>query len=289
MSMQRYVDDKPDLEPKVRLTKLLQALSPACAPGSPWPDAKAGDYLLAFEDGSERLVPRVPGVTFLPVVGVEKAVEWTPERGSRSAPVAHHDFVPLDAEWIDIGGRKACIRSSNGNRIEKTVFVHMLVDSFRTTIALASTSYSIGQTFCRDADRVRVTIDNEVVRVCGAFWLMTSELERNSRGQTWFAPRFSKLGILGQEKGPTIEQVKAARDLRFEFKIEEDARKAERATLAKVTPTLTLTRGAISITSGLPAPQTRSWADPKPVEIDPKSAAQRPKTIDPDLDDSIPF
>jgi hypothetical protein len=281
MTIERYRDDKPDLSPRVRLSKLLQALSPAVAPGSPWPDAKAGDFLMAFDDDSEQLFPRIPGVTFLPVVSIEKAVEWTPERGSRSAPVEHHDFVPADAEWIDVGGRKACIRSSNGNRIEKTVFVHMLVGGFKTTFSLSSTAYNIGQSFSRDADKVRVTIDDEVVRVCGALWRMTSELERNQRSQTWFAPRFEKLGVLGQPTGPTLEQVRVARDLRFEFKLEEEKRKAERAALSTVKPTPALTRGTMSITTGIGlSVGSRSWAAPK----EPEPPA---KTIDPKLNDDL--
>jgi hypothetical protein len=60
MSMQRYVDDQPDVAPKMRLARLLQALSPACQPGSGWPDARPGDFLTAYEDGSEKLFSRIP-------------------------------------------------------------------------------------------------------------------------------------------------------------------------------------------------------------------------------------
>jgi hypothetical protein len=282
----RYVDDTPDLDPRVHLSKLLQALSPACQPGSDWPDAKPGDFLLSFEDGTEQLFARGPGVKFQPIASTEKAVEWLPERGSRSAPVEHHDFVPLDAQWIDIGGRKQCLRP-NGNRIERTVFVHMMVEGFKTSIALSSTAYDIGRTFSSAADKVRVTIDNEILRVCGALWLMTSELERNNRAQTWFAPRFSKLGVLGEANGPTIEQVKAARDLRFEVKAEENARKAERAALSKVTPTPMLGRaaGSTSFSTGN-VERPRSWADSKGPEIvDPKPVEKAAHPID----DDIPF
>ena len=156
------------------------------APGSNWPDAKAGDILINYED-SEKLFPRVPGVTFQPIASVEYAVEWLPERGSRSAPVAHHDFVPAGRRMdCRRDGRKACIGRPNGNRIEKTVFLHMLVDGFKTTFAFKSTAYNIGKSFSSDADKVRVAIDDETVRVCGALWRMISEFERNDRGQTWF-------------------------------------------------------------------------------------------------------
>jgi hypothetical protein len=281
----RYVDEKSDLDARVmRPSTILQALSPALAPDSDWPDAKAGDFLLSYEDGSEELVPRVPGVTLQPIAFVQKAMEWPAERGSKSAPIAAHDFVPLDAEWIDVGGRKACLRPG-GTRIEKTIFAHALVKGFKTTFAFKSTAYDVGDRFGRDADKTRVEVDGEVVRVCGALYQLTSELERNPRGQTWYGPRYTKLGVLGQEGGPTIEQVRAARDLRFEFKAEEEARKKERAALSALKPTPALPRGSISITSGIE--RSRSWADPRgPAEIaDPKPMTRAPAPID----DDIPF
>jgi hypothetical protein len=275
MTPERYRDDKPDLDQRLRLSVILQALSPQLAPGSNWPDAKAGDILINYED-SEELFPRVPGVTIQPVVSVEKAVEWLPERGSKSAPVAHHDFVPLDAEWlVGADGRKAC-RRPNGNRIEKTVYLHMLVGGFKTTFAFKSTAYNAGKSFSSASDKVRVTIDNEVVRVVGALWQMTSEVERNDRGQTWFGPRFEKLGVLGQPNGPTLEQVRVARDLRFEFKTEEEKRKAVLS--APPSPTPALTRGTTTFTTGIERP--RSWADPQ-------LATQPKPPVDPKLNDSI--
>ena len=280
---QKFVDDQSDLEQRLRLSTILQALSPAVAQGSDYPEARPGDFLLSFEDGSEKLVPRAQGVVFVPVASVEYAVEWPPDRGTRSAPIEHHDVVPLDAQWVEgSDGRKAC-RRPNGNRVEKTVYLHMLVDGRKTSFALKSMSYSIGQDFARDADKVRVNVDGEVVRVVGALWKMTSELERKN-AYTWYSPRFEKLGVFGQTNGPSIDFVRQAKTLRFEFKLDEVKRKAERAALAKVTPTPALTRGSISITSGAERP--RSWADPRGPEI----VEQRPaaRAADP-IDDDIPF
>jgi hypothetical protein len=282
MTLERYRDDKPDLDQRLRLSTILQALSPQLAPGSNWPDAKAGDIFINYED-SEELFPRVPGVKLQPIAAVEYAVEWLPERGSRSAPVAHHPFVPLDAEWlVGADGRKAC-RRPNGNRIEKTIYLHMLVGGFKTTFPFKSTAYNDGKSFSSAADKVRVEVDGEPVRVVGAFWQMTSEVERNDRGQTWFGPRFEKLGVLGQPNGPTLEQVKAARDLRYEFKLEEEKRKAVLS--APPSPTPALTRGTTTFSTGL-EPRQRSWADPRPAETaDPNPA----KTVDPKLNDDIPW
>ena len=72
-------------------------------------------------------MPRAAGVTFIPVAVVSVAVEWAADRTARGAPVAHHDVMPLDAQWIeDSGGRKSC-RRPNGNRIERTIYAHMVV------------------------------------------------------------------------------------------------------------------------------------------------------------------
>ena len=161
------------------------------AQGSDYPEARPGDFLLAFEDGSERLVPRALGVIFIPVAAAAFAVEWPADRGARSAPIEHHDVVPLDAQWVEgSDGRKAC-RRPNGNRIEKTVYIHMLVDGLKATFAFKSMAYGIAQDFARDADKVRVTVDGEVVRVAGALWKMTSELERKNP-YTWYSPRFEE-------------------------------------------------------------------------------------------------
>jgi hypothetical protein len=279
--VRRYTDDHSDLEQRMRLSTILNPLSRALAPGSNFPDAKAGDILVNFED-SEQLFPRSPGVPFLPVVFNEVSVEWGPERGSGGAPIAHHDFMPLDATWLEIGGRKMCVRP-NGNRIEQTVFLHMLVGGYKATLPFKSTSYQIGKGFAREADKVRVTIDGEVVRVCGAMWLLSSEFVQKG-GHSWWAPVIvKKLGALGEEHGPSLELVKQARDMRFEFKAEEETRKA---TLSAPSPTPALTRsaGSISFTSGV---ERRSWADPQApgavVEPKPEPA----KSIDPKLNDGL--
>ena len=121
-------------------------------------------------------------------------------------------------------------------------------------------AYSIAQDFARDADKVRVNVDGEVVRVCGALWKMTSELERKN-SYTWCSPRFEKLGVLGQPNGPSLDQVRVAKAERFGFKLEEAKRKAERAALSAVTPTPALGRATGSILS-LPASSAPSHGRP---------------------------
>jgi hypothetical protein len=281
MTSQRFVDDRSDLEARtMRPSRVLQALSPEVAQGSDWPDAKAGDLMFSYPDRSEQLYPRVPGVKAQLIASVTQYVEWEPQRGAKKPPVDVHDFAPMDAQWLDVGNRKACLRP-NGNRIEKTCFTHMLVNDFQATFAFKSTAYEVGERLSRDADKVRVTIDDEVVRVVGAFYQLSSELERNGRGETWWKPTFQRFAVFGQEGGPTIDQVRIARDLRFEFKQEEEKRKALSA--PSRTPVLSAPdpqRGKMTFTSGLASNPPRSWADPK-------GSAQPAAAIDPNLNDRI--
>jgi hypothetical protein len=261
----RYIDDHSDLDPRaMRPSKILQAVSPELAPGPDRLNAQAGDYLLYYEDGSSKVFPRIPGVETHPVAFVEKAMEWPGERGSGAGPIAAHDFVPADAEWvvIDANGRKAHVRSSNGNRIEKTIFMHALVEGLPVTFSFRSTAYEIGARLGGEADRVRVQIDGEMVRVCGAMFRLSSELDHKG-SRTWYAPRFEKVGVFGEKGGPSLEMVRKAKQLRFEFKAEEDRKKKERLaaiSAPNVAPVMIgdqRSPGTMTVSSG------RHWADPK--------------------------
>jgi hypothetical protein len=287
MTIEHYRDDTPDLEPRrMRPSRILQALSPELASGD-WPDAKAGDLMFSFEDRSEEHFPRVPGATAQMIAFQTQFVEWEPQRGSKTPPVAVQDFAPLDSQWLKMGGRKTCLRP-NGNRVERTIYTHMLVNGFQATFAYKSTALDVAERLQRDADKVRVTIDNTLVRVVGAFYQLSSKLDRNDRGETWWAPTFERLGIFGEEGGPSIEQCRVARDIRFEFRLEEEKRKEERAALSAVKPTPAITsRGSTTFSTGVERP--RSWADPRPPAeiVDPKPAAQSKPSVDPKLDDSL--
>jgi hypothetical protein len=286
MTPERFRDDRSDIEARaMRPSRVLQALSPELAPGSNWPDAKAGDLMFSFDDRSEELFSRATGAKVQLIVLATQYIGWEAQRGSKNPPVAVYDFAPLDAQWMNVGGRKAFIRSATGNKIEKTIFAHMLVNNFRATFAFKSTAYEVGEQLGRDADKVRVEVDGETVRVVGAFYKLSSELTPpNDRGETWWKPAFKRLAAFGEPGGPTVEQVRIARDIRFEFKTEEAARMAQLSAV-KPTPALTRGSGSISITSGV---ERRSWADPNaPGEvIEPKPEPAK-TTIDPKLNDKL--
>jgi hypothetical protein len=281
-----YSDDMADIEARaMRPSRILQALSPELEPGSDWPEAKQGDLMFSFEDRSEAHYPRVPGVTVQLIACVQKYLEWEPQRGAKKPPIATYDRLPLDAVWREVqGGRKACLRPS-GARVEKTLFAHLLVGDAKASFAFKSTTFEVGERLAREADKIRVRLDGEIVRVCGAFFRLSSEPAKNDRGERWHMPTFELLGMMGKENGPTLEQVRFARNIRFDFKAEEKARLAELARPLTPTPHLERAVGSIGVTSGRGERQ-RSWAASGRAEIiEPDRTRRMPDPID----DDIPF
>jgi hypothetical protein len=291
---QNLNDDGPDLEPRgPRLSSIIQAMSPELTPGPKHIEgAKIGAIQICYEDGTREAFS--DGVSIITLMFAERVVEWSP-RGSMTPPITHFR-MPLDAEWRDVGGgRRACVRSSSGNRCEKTLYQFGLVNGFRVTFAHRSTGYQIGRDFYDELDRIKVTIDGATARMIGAKYKLFGALTPpNDRGERWYALRYQRLGILGEPGGPSIEEVRVAATIRAELRAEEARQKEEYAALAVVKPTPMLGRpgGSISYTSGN-IERPRSWADPKgPAEIvDPKPAAEPAKTakpaVDPKLNDDL--
>jgi hypothetical protein len=197
----------------------LQPASPKLAAGGDHPDARPGDIFVSFDDGITKVFPRATGVSLIPVLFYFRSMEWSVDRSAGIPPVEHY-YQPVDSEWIvDASGRKACIRRSTGNRIERTIYMNCLVEGRPATFNFRSTAYPIGDKFGQDADRVVVEVDNQQIRVVGAIYRLYSELEKNTtKGYQWFSPRFERVARLGEPGGPTIEQVRKALALRIELK-----------------------------------------------------------------------
>ena len=228
-----FSDDTSDLDPRgPRLSGVIQAMSQELTPGPKRLEgAKAGDIKVCYEDGSREAFSN--GVSIITLMFAERVVEWAP-RGSMTPPITHYR-MPLDAEWRDVGGgRRACLRP-NGNRCERTIYQFGLVNGFRVTFAHRSTGFKTGQELGDELDRVRVTVDGATVRVVGAKYKLFSELTPpNDRGERWYALRYTRLGVLGEPNGPTIEEVRVARDIRAELRAEEARQRQEYVALAQV-------------------------------------------------------
>ena len=279
-----YDEDTPDLDPRgPRPSSILQAMSPELAPGPKHIEgAKAGDIKICYEDGHREAYSK--GVPVITLMFAERVVEWSP-RGSTAPPITHYR-MPVDADWRDVGGgRRACIRSSTGNRCERTIYQYSLVGGFRVAFAHRSTGYAIGRALSDELERIKVTVDGQVVLVCGAKYRLFSELTPpNDRNERCYALRYEKLGVLGEPNGPTVEEVRFARDIRAALKADEAKQKEEYFALPAVKPTPALSAPKMTFTTGNERP--RSWADPTEK---PAPAAEPAKASGPELDDTIPW
>jgi hypothetical protein len=284
---QYHDDDGHDLDPRgPRLSGIIQAMGQETVPGPKYIEgAKLGDIRLCYEDGTREARP---DVSIISLMFGERFIEWGP-RGSGAPPIPHYR-PPFDAEWRLVDGRKAYLRP-NGNRVEKTLYQYALVDGFRVTFTHRSTGYQIGRDFYDELARIKVTIDSATAHMIGARYRLFSELTPpNARGERWYALRYTRLGILGEPNGPTLDEVRIARDIRNELRAEEAREKEEYVALSKVKPTPALGRApgpAPLITTGIE--RQRSWADPRSPEIVDPEPAEKPaeKAVDPKLNDNL--
>jgi hypothetical protein len=274
-------NDSSDLAQYIKFSRIEQPTSPELAPGFNKTNAQAGDIFVYFEDGTLKVFPRIPGVVFVPIFMAERWVEWLPGYSGSGPPVDVHTFEPADTHWpvVDTNGRKACLRSSNGNKIEHTYYLRSFVEEQVITLAFKSTALALVKQFNTNADRVRVEIDGDLVHLVGAAYNLSSEEQKKGTWR-WYTPTFEQLGILGTPKGPSLDLARRAKALRQEFKAADAREKQERLqALGLRPPSLTANKpahGSISFSSGV----SKQWSDPKPSEQSPP--AGKP-------DDSIPF
>ena len=126
--------------------------------------------------------------------------------------------MPNDANWVvdPATGRNVCLRA-NGNKIEKTVYGHAMIDGAPATFVFRSTAYPIGRSQANLSHHVKVTIDDEDIRVIGVKWRVASRPESNNFGR-WFVPQIDLIGKFGSPKGPTLAEVRVAKALRIALK-----------------------------------------------------------------------
>ena len=125
--------------------------------------------------------------------------------------------MPNDANWVvdPATGRNVCLRA-NGNKIEKTVYGHAMIDGAPATFVFRSTAYAIGRSQANLSHHVKVTIDDEDIRVIDQSHV-TSRPESNNFGR-WFVPQIDLIGKFGSPKGPTLAEVRVAKALRIALK-----------------------------------------------------------------------
>jgi hypothetical protein len=219
-------DGTPDLPPGLPpLTRLLQPNSPELAPGGDdyLEGAYAGDFVTTHQ-GERILIKGSIGFAFVPVAFELNFVEYAPSRGGFIA--AHGAEKPADAVWTDASDApdgKAGYYNARGNRVEQTIYAHLLLLAHDgghaprgATFAFRSTSLAVGRDFANRASRLKVENENIGGIVIGK-WQMRSRLERQN-DYRWYLPQVAMIGKLGEIAGPSLSEVRLAAQLRANFK-----------------------------------------------------------------------
>jgi hypothetical protein len=273
-----FIDDAPDLAPLgPRPIKLLQNNSPEVTRNDPAhvPGAEGGDFLVPRGEDIA-LYKGTTGVEAIFVGFEEYFLEWPAVRGAgNGGPLDRHATMPKDAAWaVDPStGRNVCLRA-NGNKIEKTIYGHALIDGTPTTFVFRSTAYPIGRNHANLAFRAKATIDGEEISVVGAKWRVTSRLESNNLGR-WFVPQIDLTGKFGSPNGPTLAEARAAKALRIALKTGD-----EPPVLApKTAPPAQISHDSATFTTGRAAQ----------IERPPIYDECNPPPVDAVYDDDIPF
>jgi hypothetical protein len=198
------------------LIRLLQPNSPELTPGAEeyLARAQAGDFGIPHE-GERLLVKGGEGFRFQVIGFSRNFVEWLPDRGGF---VAAYLDKPSAAHWLDAGMSKPGLYRTNGNKVEETIYCHMLTGGFGATYGFRSTALVVGRDLRDRAQRLKV--EGEEIRgmILGK-WLMTSRLERQA-AYRWFRPSIALVGKFGDPppKGPTLAEVRLAATLRKSFR-----------------------------------------------------------------------
>lgn len=265
-----FIDDAPDLAPLgPRPIKLLQSNNPEVMRGHQAyvPGAEGGDFLVPR---AGEIVP-YKGTIGIEVifVGFEECfLEWPAIRGvGNGGPLDRHPTIPTDANWVldPSTGSKVCLRA-NGNKVEKTIYGHALIEGAPATFVFRSTAYPIGHRLANLAFHARATIDGEEIRVVGAKWRVTSRLESNDRG-TWSVPQIDLIGKFGTRDGPTLEEARAAKALRIALKTGAEPPALE---APRTPPSAQIPNGSTTFTTGRDAqiepPPIYNECNPPPVD-----------------------
>jgi hypothetical protein len=253
--------DLPPAPPK--LTALIQAGSADLL--DQLEGAAAGDFAVPVPDGY-RLVKGATGLIVIPVYFNVAWVEWGADR---SGLIDVHPMKPHDAKWFSIDDSptgKAGFHNADGNKLEQTVYWSSLVtgdEPSPMTFAFRSSSFNIGRDFAASAERAR-SLDGKLTGAVVGKWKLTSKVEKKLDFR-WHIPVLTRLGVFGQESGPTAAEMQMAAELRQGFKTQAKAESAERIAALR-SPAIEGPRGgSITVESG------------------------RKPAADPLLDEKIPF
>jgi hypothetical protein len=222
--------DAPDLTSPVRARlALMQPNSPETVQAAHnkryHPEARAGAFLCTWADGTRTAFN--DGVD-ASLVGFDlRWIEYHLDRGAeRGKFVAEHAKQPVDYEWLKVGQRGATKEGAyrigaDGkpySRVVKTLFAYLLVGGKGAVLAFYSTALEDGFDFVNKANRLQIkTADGKSLRgyALGKWRITSRPAERG--GRPYFRPTAELLGKLGEQGGPSVEEVLAHNAVRQAF------------------------------------------------------------------------
>jgi hypothetical protein len=172
---------------------------------------------------------------------------------NQKAPVHDHGrYLPREAEFHFAGGPypRAGFYLPNHDTVVPTVTALMLVDhegrQYPSAFRFVRTGHKEGKRLGKHAAALKAVVDGETVRgcICGKY-LLEALLETGG-AHSYYRPKWTLLGVIGEPGGPTVAQYRFAAQLRDAFKRGDDWTAIEAAALpapgqvpAKATPVRT--------------------------------------------------
>jgi hypothetical protein len=220
--------EEPDLQLRDKSTMtLLQTNSPQLVRDDKkryaGPNAAPGDFVARCLDGTQTIFKGTTGF-LAQVIGCRLShPEFEPDHGTERGRFVeeHGERRPPDAQFLypdRDGVEKTGWWRPNGNRVMPTITALMLVDGFGYAMSFYRSAYAIGEELASRAARLRVKIGDDVIAspVVGNFLITSAVVKQGDR--RWFKPLIGPVYKLGEEKGPLLEGVRLAKELRDSFK-----------------------------------------------------------------------
>jgi hypothetical protein len=198
---------------------LLQALSPEVIPGGQQQIKGAVPGMYAGRLGDEQVLFR--SFTCQLIGFTLTHPEFAPDQ---KKPVPHGATMPPGAEFHHAhqGYSRTGFYLPNGHQIVPTITALMLVDhggrQCPSALRFQRSSFAIGRELYSRSGRLKAVIDGEPVRGCHLGKYEMTAVTETKGGKTYFAPKPTLLGVVGEPAGPTLPEYRFADQLRRAFK-----------------------------------------------------------------------
>jgi hypothetical protein len=217
-----YSNDDPDLPFQDQLYPLLllQALSPQVIGNDP-PGSMAG--MFAGRLGGEQVL--LVKFVFMLVGFRLSHPEFAPDQ---KAPVNEHGEKPPPGTkfyYAHQGKPRSGFYTLDGNQIVPTVNGYMLVEHggqwHPSGFRFSRSAHAIGRQLGTRAAAFTATIEGESVKRCTVGKCEMTAERKTENGRTYYVPKPTLLGVVGEPNGPTLAEYRFADRLRQAFKAGE--------------------------------------------------------------------